>query len=382
MASLERLSNAVAQQEGDQAPKRRTIRDLIESQRNEIARALPAAAKATPDRLARVALTTIRTTPQLASCTPESLLGALMTTAQLGLEPGPLGHAYFVPFRNRKKVGNQWLDSLDVQFIVGYKGMIELARRAGTHVETWVIHEHDHFVFRRGTNAVMEYEPVLDGDPGRVIGYALFAQWKDGWYGRFMRLDEVERIRDRSKSWNPERPSGPWHTDFDAMARKSVVRAAFNANAIPMTVEIAQALNVDETVRTSYEPDALDEPRDDYLDAEEVTDEPAGAVGPGAGNADSRAVTDPLDDGVPVGEPFLDAGEAGEGGDPQVDGGDDGALDPAGLPDDVDTVDWLTSLTLNDIKALARRYGLAEPRSMTAKELRPLAAKVNEERAR
>src|SRR5436309_12826592 len=86
------------QQQGNGAP--RSIYQLIEAQKQEIARALPKHMDA--DRLARVAITTLRQTPRLLECTPQSLLGALMLSAQLGLEPGPLGHAYLVPFYNRR----------------------------------------------------------------------------------------------------------------------------------------------------------------------------------------------------------------------------------------------------------------------------------------
>lgn len=82
----------------------------------------------TADRLARIATTEIRKTPALAKASQESFLGAIMQCAQLGLEPGSaLGHAYLLPFGNGKDKYNR----SNVQLIIGYRGMIDLARRSG-----------------------------------------------------------------------------------------------------------------------------------------------------------------------------------------------------------------------------------------------------------
>ena len=96
----------------------KTIFDLIKASEKQFAVALGRTID--PERFVRVALTTVRTNPSLAGCNPQSLLAALMLSAQLGLEPGgPLGHAYLVPFKN------------EVTFIPGYRGLITLARRSG-----------------------------------------------------------------------------------------------------------------------------------------------------------------------------------------------------------------------------------------------------------
>ncbi|WP_198647329.1 recombinase RecT, partial [Escherichia coli] len=87
----------------------------------------------TADRLARIATTEIRKVPKLASCDQASFLGAIMQCAQLGLEPGgALGHAYLIPFDKRQKVNGRWETvSTEAQLIIGYRGMIDLARRSG-----------------------------------------------------------------------------------------------------------------------------------------------------------------------------------------------------------------------------------------------------------
>src|SRR5690606_29938873 len=93
------------------------IRQYLEKMKPQLAMALPK--HITPDRMARIALTTIRTNPKLLECSVPSLLGAVMQAAQLGLEPGILGHCYIVPYGR------------EATFIIGYRGMIDLARRSG-----------------------------------------------------------------------------------------------------------------------------------------------------------------------------------------------------------------------------------------------------------
>ena len=104
------------------------IQDLFAKNRDAMARALPGHMNA--DRMIRIGLTVIAKTPRLAQCTDLSLLGALMLSAQLGLEPGPLGHCYFLPFKNFGQSKSAGYDVYEVQWILGYTGIIELARRS------------------------------------------------------------------------------------------------------------------------------------------------------------------------------------------------------------------------------------------------------------
>jgi recombination protein RecT len=81
-----------------------SLADLLQQSKSQIALALPK--HLTPDRMARLFLTALRTTPKLAQCTPDSFLASIMTLAQLGLEPNtPLGQAYLIPRKNNKRGG-------------------------------------------------------------------------------------------------------------------------------------------------------------------------------------------------------------------------------------------------------------------------------------
>lgn len=221
------MTTAVATQE--QKPP--TLAQLIEQMKPEIGRALPK--HLSPDRMARIATTVLRQTPQLARCTPESFLGALMTASQLGLEPGPLGEAYLVPFGNA------------VTFIPGYRGLIKLARQSGQLVDIWaeIVYANDTFKQTLGLHRDLVHEPAT-GDRGKPVAAYAAAELKDG--GRpfvVLTYAEIEAIRGRSRAGK----NGPWVTDWNAMAKKTVVKQL--SKWLPLSAEFNSAVVMDGTVR-------------------------------------------------------------------------------------------------------------------------------------
>lgn len=278
------VSNAVEKRQD-------TLAKLIERQKGEIARALPR--HLDPDRLARIATTVMRQTPQLGQADSASFLGALMTCAQLGLEPGPLGHAYLVPFkdhvrncRDRRNCGCR----VDVTFIAGYRGLVELARRSGQvqSVQARAVYPGDHFDYAFGLEPRLEHKPA--GKLGEVTHVYAVVRYKDGGVDfDVMTRQEVDAIRTRSKASD----RGPWVTDYPEMAKKTVLRRLLKT--APMSVEYQQALAQDEQTRTRIEAAALDiappfdpdpeAPASDVLDGEYVDqaegDWPATAEVPG-----------------------------------------------------------------------------------------------------
>lgn len=262
-----------------------TIRQLIDSQKNELARALPK--HLDPDRLARIAFTTIRTGKDLDKCSAESLLGSLMTCAQLGLEPGPLGHAYFVKYGS------------EATFVLGYKGMIELALRSGKIVSLVAreVYQNDTFEVAYGLEDKLVHVPTMTGERGPVIAYYAIAKLVGGGHV-FVVLsrDDIDKTRKRSRSGN----SGPWQTDYDAMAKKTCIRRLFTY--LPTSVEIAQALAQDGQVRTDIKPEALDDTTADadVVDAELVPDEPPAGVDTTTGEVIDGAVIDTAEPDEPT----------------------------------------------------------------------------------
>lgn len=232
-----------------------TIADVINSQRGEIARALPK--HMDPDRLLRIALTTMRQTPALMECTQESFLGALMLCAQTGLEPGPFGHVYLIPRNIKNKRTGGW--DKECQFILGYKGILELARRSGqiTSIEAREVCEHDEFSYSYGLDEELVHRPYMDGPRGDITMVWGLAKFKDGGhYYLVMSRAEIDAAMQRSDSG--KKGFGPWVTDYAAMARKTVIRRM--APYLPLSAEQMNVLAFDEHSTTRVTADIASEP--------------------------------------------------------------------------------------------------------------------------
>jgi recombination protein RecT len=282
-----RVAAQRAQQGGAVATAERpkTIYELIEGMKGEIARALPKHLSA--DRLARIALTEVRRTPLLANCTQQSFGGALMTCAQLGLEPGVTGEAYLLPFKNNKKGG-----IYEVQLIIGYQGMAKLFWQSplAKSLDTQAVYENDEFDYEKGLDAKLRHRPSLEADRGKVIAYYAVATLTNGGHAFVvMSPADIEKIRQRSRA----KDDGPWNTDYDAMARKTCLRQMFKL--LPRSPELAQALAQDEGVRTDLNAVAIDL-TPDYIPGEVI---PAD----GEGDSPIFATTAPQDAPGPASEP-------------------------------------------------------------------------------
>lgn len=248
------LANKAKNTEAAPPSPAQTIAAYLKKMGPEIEKALPKHMDA--DRMARIALTTIRTNPKLLECSVPSLLGAVMQAAQLGLEPGLIGHCYLVPFKNGKT------GQTDVQFIIGYKGMIDLARRSGQieNIYAHAVYSNDEFDYELGLEPKLKHKPYMKGDRGEFIGAYAVAHFKDGGYQfEFMPKEEIEKRRKRSRAAN----NGPWVTDYEEMAKKTVIRHMWKY--LPISIEIQQAVVQDETVKKDITADP--EPVD-YIEAE------------------------------------------------------------------------------------------------------------------
>jgi len=230
-----------------------TLADLIKKMESQIKKALPKHLDV--ERFTRIVLTEVRKNPELLNCEPTSFLAAMMTAAQLGLEPGShLGHCYIIPYYNSK------LQKTLAQFQMGYKGLIDLFYRSGmaVNLEAHEVCENDEFEFEYGLHPKLYHKPALT-NRGKVIAYYAVAHLKDGGYSFLvMSIDDVEKIRKRSKTPN----KGPWVTDYDAMAKKTVIKQLLKY--LPLSVEIQRKLSVDETTKLEISehmdevPDATD----------------------------------------------------------------------------------------------------------------------------
>lgn len=211
----------------------------------------------TPDRLTRIVMTECRKTPALLKCAPESFYGAVLQCAALGLEPGSaLGHCYLLPFGNGKdKQGRP-----NAQLIIGYRGMIDLARRSGQIIslQAYCVHEQDTFNYKLGLDPDIEHIPASVADRGKVTHVYAVAKLKGGGVQfEVMSRAEIEKVRTSSKAGN----SGPWSSHWEEMAKKTVIRRLFKY--LPVSIEAVRAVEIDE--KTDRGEATTDQ---DFLDAE------------------------------------------------------------------------------------------------------------------
>lgn len=259
MAMAGTLANTAKRQVKVEKPEDK-MKKYVQSMSGEIAKALPSVM--TPERFTRIVLSTISANPKLAQCTPNSFLASMMTAAQLGVEPNtPLGQAYLIPYRNH--------GTMECQFQVGYKGLIDLAYRSGevTLVQAHEVCENDEFTYSFGLNPDLHHVPTT-GDRGAVIYYYAVWKGKNGGFGfEVMTREEIEKHAKRfSKSYN----NGPWQTNFDEMAKKTVLKKALKY--APMKTDFVTATLADETIKHdissemwSVESVQVDEPQDDVV---------------------------------------------------------------------------------------------------------------------
>jgi recombination protein RecT len=206
-----------------------TIRDILQGDefKRQVAKALPRTIS--PDRFIRVALTATFRNPKLLNCTRESLLQCLMDLSAMGLEPDGR-RAHLIPYKDQ------------CTLIVDYKGIAELVRRHGdvAHIHCDVVGEHDQFECRFGTSGKLEHVPAIS-DRGQIYCAYSYVRLKDGSEEYdVMSLEDIETVRKRSRAAD----DGPWVTDWNEMAKKTVFRR--HSKTLPLSPELRDAVERDD----------------------------------------------------------------------------------------------------------------------------------------
>lgn len=216
--------------------KSKTIFDVIQAGAKQFATALPKHVNS--ERFVRIAITTIRQNPKLAKCSQESLLGALMVSAQLGLEPGTLGQCYLIPFEN-KKAG-----TVECQFQIGYKGLIELLRRSGqlSDIYSYTVYENDDFNIEYGLSRTLTHKPNFD-ERGEIKGFYAVAILKDG-AKAFEYMTKNEVVKHEEKYRKGSYKNDVWNKNFEEMSQKTVVKKLLKW--LPVSVEFLEMAAKDE----------------------------------------------------------------------------------------------------------------------------------------
>lgn len=226
---------------------------LSEAMRKQFALALPK--HLTPDRFARIALTTVNKNPKLLNCTKESLLACLLDCSQLGIEPDGR-NAHLIPYGEK------------CTLIVDYKGLVGLARRSGeiADVHADVVYENDDFTYSFGSDSKLVHKPALK-ERGKPIAAYSYVRLKDGSSSyEVMNLEEINAIKKRSKAGN----AGPWVSDWAEMAKKTVFRR--HSKWLPVSSEFQESIDKDYDVPIDITNGAtVDNPKADVKMPEAIT---------------------------------------------------------------------------------------------------------------
>jgi len=237
-----------------------SLRALILDMKDSLADVLPR--HITPERVLKMALVAASRQPKLYECTRESIAKGVMDSASLGLDcSGLLGSGYLVPYWNGK------IRMLEAQFIPGYRGLIDLARRSGqvSRIEAHLVHENDDCEIEFGTDPKLIHKPSFKADRGGVLGAYMVAEIVGG--GKqveFMPIADLLKIKERSKSRDKAgNLIGPWVTDEGEMMRKTVVRRG--VKYLPLSPErandLARAIELDNASYVDIEDIATGEPK-------------------------------------------------------------------------------------------------------------------------
>lgn len=228
-----------------QAQKKKVMLSYIDKMAPAIKMALPSVI--TPERFTRMVLTAMSSTPELCNCTPESFLAAMMQAAQLGVEPNtPLGQAYILPYRNK--------GTMEAQFQLGYKGMIDLAYRSEevTIIQAHVVHENDKFEYAYGLEPVLVHVPAAKNRGEATHVYAVY-KTKSGGSGFEVMSMEDARMHGQRYSRSFGSNYSPWQSNFEEMAKKTVLKKVLKY--APLKSDFKRDLVADETIKTEIAQD-------------------------------------------------------------------------------------------------------------------------------
>ena len=196
----------------------------------------------TPERVTRLVMSAASAPgSSILDCTTASVAQCVSQAVSLGLEPGGgTGECYLVPFRN--------YGEMQCQLIIGYRGVIALARRSGKllAIEAKAVYEHDYLRVRFGTHSEIIHEPQLRGSRGEIVSvYCVAHLAGDGPpQQEWMSIDEVKQSDGYQRAAGSRRKSeSPWTKHFAEMAKKTIVLRA--SKLLPISPQLSEALAID-----------------------------------------------------------------------------------------------------------------------------------------
>lgn len=215
-----------------------SMRGFIASQAAQIKTALPQ--NITPERMCRIAMTAITRNPKLAECTPQSFMGALLTSAQLGLECNtPLGQAYLIPYNNK--------GILETEFQLGYQGTLDLCYRTKMYktIQARIVYKGDDFDYSYGFEEKLIHRPREKSNVPQYV-YAYYELINGAKSFEVMTWDGVMDYAKKYSKAVQNGYSSPWKTDPEGMAKKTLLKKVLKY--APKTVEVSEAIAQDSAI--------------------------------------------------------------------------------------------------------------------------------------
>ena len=227
-------ANAAVQKK---APEQLTLKQWVVKNTEQIKNALPENIK--PERMVRIALTALTKDTKLSQCTPASFMGAVLTSAQLGLECNtPLGQAYLIPYNERGQ--------MTAHFQLGYQGVLELCYRSKLYktIQARIVYEGDTFEYAYGLEERLLHKPC--GKTSKPTHVYAFYELTTGGHG--IEVMSWEAVMAHAKKYSQSRAGGssPWDTAPESMAMKTVLKKVLKY--APKSVEVAEAITHDNAV--------------------------------------------------------------------------------------------------------------------------------------
>lgn len=221
-------------------------------------------------RFVSAIVSAVAVNPALQECTPQTILSGALLGESLNLSPSPqLGQYYLVPFRDKKN------DCVNAQFVLGYKGLVQLALRSGQYKRLNVVSVKDGEL--HGWNPITEEFSIFpigdeeEREKARTVGYLASFEYlngftktiywskekmiahadrfsaafsKDATNGRYPKVSFADYEAHNYPAKDEWLYSSFWYKDFDGMAHKTMLRQLISKWGV-MSIDLQTAFEAD-----------------------------------------------------------------------------------------------------------------------------------------
>lgn len=167
--------------------------------------------------------------PDIMEAKPASVFRSVLQAARLGVVPsGMRNGAYYSIYAGECKLG------------LGYGALTELAVRFGNvrRYTTAAVYPADDFYVEQGTSPSIKHCPNHTSPTAQAYAYYAIAWFEDGSFEfEVMRRDQIDHVKSKSRNQN-----GPWKSDYDEMAKKTVLLRLHKR--IPMPAVVSEAVEI------------------------------------------------------------------------------------------------------------------------------------------